>query len=168
MPELHPVTVGRNPVERIMSILNLELQCVGLIMKEGSEIFEREASKCNSLKDLRKTPDRCPDFKGEALTSVEPVKLLLTQVFERLQLKEKNIKCFSPAAEDIVDLWNNLQLIESDCGDPGSLCQKENHSRSLWPTVAVRDTTSLKYESVVTRVAKSVNDHDYQLKFSSK
>jgi hypothetical protein len=83
--------------------------------REGSESFEREASKCNAMKDLRRAADRCPDFKGEALDSVEPVKILLTQVFERLQLKERNIKCSPPAAnEDMVDMWNNLKLIESD------------------------------------------------------
>lgn len=157
-----------------MSTLNLGLQCVGLMRKEGSETFEREASNCNAMKDLRKAADRCLDFKGEALDSVEPVKVLLTQVFERLQLKEKNIKCSPPAAsEDIVDLWNNLQLIESNCGDPASLKTKsavsgKSHSQSSWPTAAVRDTTSSKYESVVSRVAKSVNHHDYRLKFSSK
>ena len=57
------------------------------------------------MKDLRKAADGCPDFKDEALDSVEPVKVLLTQVFEHLQLKQRNIKC-SPAAanEDIVDM----------------------------------------------------------------
>ena len=60
-----PCHSWRNTVERIMSTLNLGLQCVGLMMKEGNEIFERKASKCNSLKDLRKAPDRCPDFKGD-------------------------------------------------------------------------------------------------------
>ena len=71
---------------------------------------------------MRKVADRCPDFKGEALDFVKPVKLLVTKVFQCLQLKKKNIKCSPPAAnEDIVDLLYNLQLIESDCGDAGSL-----------------------------------------------
>ena len=106
-----PCHSSRNPVE-CMSALNLGLQCVGLIRREGSETFEREASKCNAMKDLRKAADRCPDFKSEALDSIEPAKILLTQVFEHLQLKQKNIKCSLPASdEDIVDMWNNLLLI---------------------------------------------------------
>ena len=61
-----PCHSWRNPVERIMSTLNLRLQCVGP-MREGSEKFEREASKCNAMKDLRKAADRHPDFKSEPL-----------------------------------------------------------------------------------------------------
>ena len=120
-----PCHSWRNPVERIMSTLNLGLQCVGLMRKEGSENFEKETSKCNSMKDLRRAADRCPEFKSEALDSTEPVKLLLTQVFQRLQLKDKNITCSPPATkENMTDLWNSLQQIESDCGDPSSLKTK--------------------------------------------
>ena len=43
----------RNPVERLMSILNLGLQCVGLARTEMGEVFEQEVRKCNSLADLR-------------------------------------------------------------------------------------------------------------------
>ena len=43
------------------------------IDEEGSETFEREASKCNAMKDLSKAADRYPDFKDEALNSDEPV-----------------------------------------------------------------------------------------------
>ena len=69
----------------------------------------REACKCNAMKDLRKAADRRPDFRSEALDSIEPVKILPRQVFERLQLKQKNIKCSLPASnEDTVDMWNNL------------------------------------------------------------
>lgn len=82
-----------------MSTLNLGLQSVGLMRKEGSEQFEREVSRCGSLKTLRKAAEERVEFKEEALDSVEPVKILLTQVFERLQLGGKNIRC-SPAASD--------------------------------------------------------------------
>ena len=43
----------RNPVERVMSVLNLGLQCVGLAREKMPEEFE-EVAKCNSLNKLRK------------------------------------------------------------------------------------------------------------------
>ena len=41
-----------NPVERIMSTLNLGLQCVGLMREKMDDSFESEASKCKSLKEV--------------------------------------------------------------------------------------------------------------------
>ena len=46
-----PCHSWRNPVERIMSTLNLGLQCVGLQHHAGDDRFESEAKNCNSLKD---------------------------------------------------------------------------------------------------------------------
>lgn len=43
----------RNPVERVMSTLNLGMQCVGLMRAKGSEEYEDLAKKCNSLAELR-------------------------------------------------------------------------------------------------------------------
>jgi len=49
-----PYHSWRNPVERAMSLLNLGLQCVGLMRREGSELFERDMVQCGNLKALRK------------------------------------------------------------------------------------------------------------------
>ena len=43
----------RNPVERIMLILNLGLQCVGLACSEMSAEFEAVVKKCNCLAELQ-------------------------------------------------------------------------------------------------------------------
>ena len=48
-----PYHSWHNPVERIMSILNLSLQCVGLARAEMSEEFEIEVEKSKTLSDLR-------------------------------------------------------------------------------------------------------------------
>ena len=42
----------RNPVERIMSTLNLGLQSVHLMREEMDSEFEDRSRKCSSLKDL--------------------------------------------------------------------------------------------------------------------
>ena len=44
-----PAHSWRNPVERVMSTLNLGLQCVGLMREKGDDEFEAEAKKCTSL-----------------------------------------------------------------------------------------------------------------------
>ena len=49
-----PYHSWRNPVERIMSVLNLGLQCVGLAREKMTDDFEKEVAKCNSLSELRK------------------------------------------------------------------------------------------------------------------
>ena len=48
-----PCHLWHNPVERVMSTLNLGLQCVGLMREKMDDTFESESSKCKSLKELR-------------------------------------------------------------------------------------------------------------------
>ena len=111
----------RNPVERIMSTLNIGLQCVGLMRQAGSEPFEKEASRCNSMRDLRKAAEKSPEFRDEALDSIAPVKLLLADIFHRLQLKEKNITTSTAATSDETrDIWMALNSIHNECSEPDS------------------------------------------------
>ena len=44
-----PCHSWKNPVERIMSIVNLGLQCVGIMRKEGSNDFERSIKHAHNL-----------------------------------------------------------------------------------------------------------------------
>lgn len=37
-----PYHSWRNPVERVISTLNLGLQCIGMMRKAGSELFEKK------------------------------------------------------------------------------------------------------------------------------
>jgi hypothetical protein len=53
----------KNPVERIMSILNLELQCVGLMRQEMDVESEEIMSQCNSMNDIRKAAEKAPSLK---------------------------------------------------------------------------------------------------------
>ena len=52
------------------------------------------------------------------MDSEECVKVLLTQMFQRLQLKEKNISCLASATDtEIAEIWESLQLVDSECVD---------------------------------------------------
>ena len=74
----------RNPVERIMSILNLGLQAVALARKRMPDEMEMEAAKCNSLKALRAVAERKENFREASLDSISSVKVLLTDIARRL------------------------------------------------------------------------------------
>ena len=103
----------RNPVERIMSILNLGLLAVALARKQMPEDMEQEAAKCNSLKLLRKMAERQAEFEGAAMDSIAPVKILLTDVARRLELKEKKFQVFSAAsASEMDDFWTAVLAID--------------------------------------------------------
>ena len=78
-----PCQSWRNPVERVMSTVNMGMQCVDL-MRRGSEA---QVDKCDSLSDLRKAAMKYPNFREDTLDSISPVNILLSQ---RLKLKEKS------------------------------------------------------------------------------
>ena len=88
-----------NPVERIMSTLNLGLQCVGLMREKMDDEFEKTAQRCKSLKDLRKKATESADFKSMAIDSVSHVKSLLARLFGRLELKEEKFTILNAASD---------------------------------------------------------------------
>jgi len=104
----------KNPVERIMSTLNLGLQCVRLMREKGDDEFEAEADKCKSLATLRDAAKRRPEFRAAALDSIAHVKSLLVMLLERLELKGKKFSSFPSVSEqDIDSMWEVIQEIDS-------------------------------------------------------
>ena len=89
-----PYHSWRNPVERIMSVINLGLQCVGLAREKMPEEFEKEAAKCNNLTQLRKFAEKNKQFIEAIHDCISPVKILLYRIFSRLQLKEKPFQTY--------------------------------------------------------------------------
>ena len=87
-----PAQSWKNPVERVMSILNLGLQSVGLMRKECTPSAEAVLKNCNSLQQIRSAVAGVPSLAGEIADSVEPVKLLITDLFQRLGLKGKKLR----------------------------------------------------------------------------
>ena len=74
----------RNPAERMMSIVNLGLQCVGMMRGKMSDEHEASISHCNNMSQLRQAAEKKPDVTQAILDSIEPVKILLTDILERL------------------------------------------------------------------------------------
>ena len=94
-----------NPVERVMSTINLGLQCVGVMRKkieEKDEVFERS----KNLKELRAN---CIDHKDAVAQTLKPVKDLIESILQRLELKEKKFTIFHSASEwQIEQFWEIL------------------------------------------------------------
>ena len=111
----------RNAVERVMSTLNLGLQCIGLMRDKMDERFEEEAAKCNSLATLREAAKRSPGFQDAALDSIAHLKCLLTSLTERLELKGKKFTTFSAANEA------DMQLMKQTLRSCGNRYYKSTH-----------------------------------------
>ncbi|KAL5012660.1 hypothetical protein ScPMuIL_011211 [Solemya velum] len=110
-----PMASWKNPPERIMSILNLALQAVGLMRAAASGECERKMKSANGLGQLRELAQSNPEMRQEMVDSIEPVKTLLTQMFQRLKLKDRPFKCFSAASDaDLADLWHELGRFGDD------------------------------------------------------
>ena len=88
----------KNPVERIMSILNLGFQGVGYMRKEVPH--EAELTKCSSLKSIREQAKKTPELKDEVIQSVQPLKDLLASVIRRLRLKEHAFETHESTTEE--------------------------------------------------------------------
>ncbi len=71
----------RNPPERIMSILNLALQCVGMERQSMDENCEGKISSCSSLKALRQVATTSQNLKEAMRASLEPVKVSIKLSF---------------------------------------------------------------------------------------
>lgn len=71
-----PMGSWRNPPERIMSILNLALQAVGLMRSEASDECEKKLRSAGGLGQLREVA-KDPAMRQEMKDSIEPVKVFI-------------------------------------------------------------------------------------------
>ena len=108
-----PYHSWRNPVERIMSIINMGIQCIGLMRKEAKDEYESVIVKCNNMSQLRAAAEKKSGLAEEVLDCMSPVKLLLSDVIMRLKLKQKPFELYPAASEaEIKALWENLLNID--------------------------------------------------------
>ena len=95
-----------NPVERVMSTMNLGLQCVGVMRKKMEEKDEEVFERSKSLKELR---DNCIDHMNAVAQTLKPVKDLTESILLRLEWKEKKFAIFHIASEwRIEQFWEIL------------------------------------------------------------
>lgn len=71
----------KNPVERIMSILNLGLQSVGLMRQEMGQEFEHLIEGCNTMEAICEAAIKEPRLKKELKQSLQPTIGLVNTIF---------------------------------------------------------------------------------------
>ena len=130
-----PYHSWKNPAERIMSILNIGLQYVGVMRKE-TESFEESLKHCNNLSAIRSLGEKQPTLADEVRDALEPMKALLQGIFMRLSLKGHSFSTFTAArANDIDDMWKHILQIDStvtqECTQKVQLEKKEAYQEFL-------------------------------------
>ena len=109
-----PFHSWRNPVERIMSLLNLGMQSIGFMRSKLDDVYESAIANCNSMAQLRKVAESNHTVKDGNIDSVSPVKVLMSSVFQRFELKGQKFQCFSAATEaDIEEFWLSLKSLDA-------------------------------------------------------
>ena len=108
-----PQNSYRNPVERIMSQLNLGLQSIGLMRQKMPEEFEKLIKNCNSMEDIRNAATKNVGLQEAFTDSMQQPLCLLAEVTNRLKLKDKPFHCQSPCNnEEIELLWEKVHEID--------------------------------------------------------
>ena len=103
----------RNPAERVMSVLNLGLQSVGVACCRMEAEMEAIVSHSNSVAEIRRVAKDNPTLKEALLDSVTSAKTTLTAVTLRLQLKGKKFSVDVAAQPDeLCQLWSTLKKID--------------------------------------------------------
>ena len=97
-----------------MSNLNLALQGIG-VMRTAAPTTELQLKSANSLEANRCLAKKLPTLKEEVKDSIEPTKVVISYVFSRLQLKEKNFKISQNAThEEMLKLGVQLKKIDKN------------------------------------------------------
>ena len=81
----------RNPAERVMSVLNLGMQSVGLARRELEEEAETAIQKYTSMSQIRELALKKPCVQEGLLDAVSPVKVTLVDIAQRLELKGEKV-----------------------------------------------------------------------------
>ena len=98
-----PYHSWRNPVERIMSVIKLGLQCVGLARNGMDDDSEQLLGKAGNMKEIRAAAAKHPTLREAIIYSVAGPKICLAQVLSRLQLKQESFNVFNAATAEAMD-----------------------------------------------------------------
>ena len=71
-----------------MFILNLGLQCIGLIRIEMDNEFKKIMKYCNLMEDIWNKAEKEPQLKEQLLNNLYPTIELMENLIKRLELKK--------------------------------------------------------------------------------
>ena len=137
----------KNPVERIMSILNLGMQSIGLMRSEMSDDVENLMKKCNSMEEIRTCSNNEPQLKNELIDSLQAPINLMEGIFERLLLKDEPFLTYKSATEEeIKSLWESLLEIED------SLNMDDRTKKDIKDKVSIFYLTFILLSKIITKL----------------
>lgn len=113
LEELHQTIPGGTQLRElwdIMSLINLGLQCVGMMWKEGSLEFEKAIKNANSLNAVREAAKE--RYRDEVKSSLQPPLQLLASITNGLELKRELFFCVWQCW-----WWWNRGLLRSSSSD---------------------------------------------------
>ncbi|XP_071953699.1 uncharacterized protein [Antedon mediterranea] len=114
----------KNPCERIMSILNLALQAVGVMRQKLSPEMEALLAKCNSVADIRSAATTHPALKGSLSDGLQDTICLISSLFRQLKLKGVPFRSFTPVTTDDMDGHHN-HVLKIDAQLPQNATMKD-------------------------------------------
>ena len=133
----------RNPVERIMSVVNLGLQSIGLMRKEMNTDAEKALRNCNSLKQVRSTGEQ---YKKEITESIlQPIDLL-SGIMQRLELKGKH---FEVRSAFLTEKWKLF----------GKFCYRLTHLFLIMILPRIKQMTNKGFKPSLVTVARCIIKH---------
>jgi len=103
----------KNPVERIMSILNLGLQSVGLMRAKINNESENLMNKCGTMNEIHKIAEENPTLREDLIASLQAPIDLISGVFNNHSLKDEPFETYKAASEiEIERFWETIQLVD--------------------------------------------------------
>lgn len=104
----------RNPVERIMSLLNIGLQAVGIMRAKMSDEFEAALKPAKSMQDIRNVAKKQETFKEDFISSMSQPIELIKATFSGLELKGTPVQSLDAATEDDIErLFAKIIAVDS-------------------------------------------------------
>ena len=103
----------KNPVECIMSILNLGLQSVGLMQAKMNDESENLMNKYDTMNEIRKIAEENPTLREDLIASLQAPIDLISGVFNCQSLKDEPFETYKAASEiEIERFWETIQLVD--------------------------------------------------------
>lgn len=163
MPLEQPHAIpGEIPVERLMSLLNLGLQTVGLMRREMPAEYEKAINNCNSLSDLRQVAGSMSSLPTAVEDSLSPCTILLQDTFSTHYWKEQPLRSSTNA--EIEQFWSVILEIDSSLVYGSSYTKKTIKNKEQVLTTAARyGITLLVSKNVVKNLAPCANLYVYPL-----
>ncbi|XP_078597452.1 uncharacterized protein LOC144873716 [Branchiostoma floridae x Branchiostoma japonicum] len=108
-----PQNSFRNPVERVMSIINLSLQAIGVMREKMPPAMEKLFAGLGTMKDVRAMADKHPELKQALVASTEKTRGMMNELFQRLTLKGEAVSTIKPATEqEVEEMWDLILMVD--------------------------------------------------------